>query len=130
MSLEESGQHSFHDMPARPPALQGILQDCKLMWLLSQHALQSGSSMPEVEDAMLVPGGGLELEGHSEIPTGVFVFPAAFGAALGEGGLEDSRGSFMALNFQILHSITKGTPGRCSSLRDAKKRRDSHLCGF
>lgn len=86
--------------------------------------------MPEVEDAMLVPGGGLELEGHSEIPTGVFVFPAAFGAALGEGGLEDSRGSFMALNFQILHSITKGTPGRCPSLRDAKKRRDSHLCGF
>lgn len=86
--------------------------------------------MPEVEDAMLVPGGGLELEGHSEIPTGVFVFPAAFGAALGEGGLEDARGSFMALNFQILQSITKGTPGRCPSLRDAKKRRDSHLCGF
>ena len=86
--------------------------------------------MPEVEDAMLVPGGGLELEGHSEIPTGMFVFPAAFGAALGEGGLEDSRGSFMALNFQILQSITKGTPGRCPSLRDAKKRRDSNLCGF
>ena len=92
---------------------------------------RGAAAWPEVDNAMLVPGGGLELEGHSEIPTGVFVFPPAFGAALGEWGLEDSRGSFMALKSQILHSITKGTPGRCPSLRDSKKRRDCvNLCGF